>query len=113
MEVKLFFALVLFILVGSHDAADMDPSRSTPDLLQQAIKYLVNYTASEAKTRLDMNNIGSTVAAIAYQELTEKLSKYKYIYLMVNTSISIVHFLLPIVSVCISFLRSSDISKAL
>ena len=73
MEVKLFFAaLVLFILVNSNDAADQ---ASGPGLLQEAIKYLVNYTASEAKTRLNMNNIGSTVAAIAYQELTEKLGR--------------------------------------
>ena len=107
MEVKLLFALVLFILVSSHDAAN---SPSSPDLLQQAIKYLVNYTASEAKTRLDMNNIGSTVAAIAYQDLTEKLGRHKYYSNFIG------HFLLlPIVSICISFFppRSSYIPKAL
>ena len=91
MGVKLLFALVLLILVSSHDAANMSPSRSGPDLLQQAIKYLVNYTASEAKTRLNMNNIGSTVAAIAYQELTEKLGRHKNNILNIGNFIG--HFL--------------------
>lgn len=88
MKPKLFYTLAVCLLilgeVSSHDVADVYPSWRNSDVpssqrgsgvLQQAIKYLVNYTASEAKASLNMHNIGSTVAAIAYQELTEKLSK--------------------------------------
>ena len=75
MVVKLIVVLVLFGLITGHNAADTAIQNGS-GLLQQAIKYLVNYTASEAKTRLDMKSIGSTVAAIAFQELTEKLGRY-------------------------------------
>ena len=81
MEVKLF-AVVSYLLVlgtvSSQDVKYVPHSRRDSGLLQQAIKYLVNYTAAEAEASLDMNNIGSTVAAIAYQEFTEKLGRKMY-----------------------------------
>ena len=43
--------------------------------LQEAVKNLINYTAIEVEARLDKNEIGSTIAAIAYQKVTAKLSK--------------------------------------
>ena len=81
MEVKLF-AVVLCLLVlgivGSQDVTYVPHSQRDSGLLQQAIKYLVNYTTAEAEASLDMNNIGSTVAAIAYQEFKEKLGRKMY-----------------------------------
>ena len=76
MEVKLLVLCSLMLgMACSQNVPDVLNPRGGSGLLQQAIKYLVNYTASEAEARLDMNNIGSTVAAIAYQELTEKLGR--------------------------------------
>ena len=67
-------SLMLGVVCSQH-VVDVPRSQGGSGLLQQAIKYLVNYTAAEAEARLDMNNIGSTVAAIAYHELTEKLGR--------------------------------------
>ena len=89
MAVKLIVVLVLFSQVIGHDAADMAIQNGS-GLLQQAIKYLVNYTASEAKTRLDMQGIGSTVAAIAFQELTEKLGRYISIFTYINSTVPLI-----------------------
>lgn len=76
MEVKsLVLCLLMLGIASSQYVADVSRSRWGPGLLQQAIRYLVNYTAAEAEERLNMNNIGSTVAAIAYEELTEKLGR--------------------------------------
>ena len=80
MEAKTVSVLVfvmclpMFSIATSHHG-DISNHQGSSGLLQQAIKYLVNYTAAEAEARLDMNNIGSTVAAIAYHELTEKLGR--------------------------------------
>ena len=77
MKAKLSSILVACLLilseVSSHDVADVSHPQRGSTLLHQAIKHLVNYTASEAKASLDMYNMGSTVAAIAYQQLNEKL----------------------------------------
>jgi len=94
MDPKFFYTIVVCLLVldgvSSNDVADVYPSRWGSDVssssqressLQQAIKYLVNYTASEAKASLDMYSIGSTVAAIAYQELTDKFGMCIHSYL--------------------------------
>ena len=67
-------SLMLGVVCSQH-VVDVPRSQGGSGLLQQAIKYLVNYTAAEAEARLDMNNIGSTVAAIVYHELTEKLGR--------------------------------------
>ena len=78
METKFSFTLVVLclpILVGSQDVADVTHSHIGSSLLQQAVRYLVNYTATEARAHMDMYNIGSTVAAIAYEKLTEKLGR--------------------------------------
>ena len=75
MEMKhLVLCLVAMCLVTSQDATDTDDPQSSP--LQQAVKYLVNYTAIEAGQHMDMYNIGSTIAAIAYDKLMEELGKY-------------------------------------
>ena len=78
MEAKTVLVFVMclpmFSIATSH-RGDISNRQGGSGLLQQAIKYLVNYTAAEAEARLDMNNIGSTVAAIAYHELTEKLGR--------------------------------------
>ena len=78
---KFSFKLVILCstilgLVSCQDVADVPHSQTGSSLLQQAVGYLVNYTASEAKAHMDMYNIGSTVAAIAYEKLTEKLGRY-------------------------------------
>jgi len=79
MEVKLSFALIICLLIlheiSGYDVADVPHLQRGPILLHRAVKHLVNYTASEAKASLDMNSIGSTVAAIAYQKLNEKLGQ--------------------------------------
>lgn len=76
VDMKVKRALVLVIctltLVSSQEVAH---SRRGSTVLQQAIKNLINYTATEAEARLDKNNIGSIIAAIAYQELTAKLGR--------------------------------------
>ena len=78
MEAKTVLMFVMFLpmfsIATSHHG-DISNHQGGSGLLQQAIKYLVNYTAAEAEARLDINNIGSTVAAIAYHELTEKLGR--------------------------------------
>ena len=78
MEAKTVLVFVMYLpmfsIATSHHR-DISNHQGGSGLLQQAIKYLVNYTAAEAEARLDMNNIGSTVAAIAYHELTEKLGR--------------------------------------
>lgn len=81
MEAKHFFILVLCSLMLGivSSSADVSRLRRGSGLLQQAINYLVNYTATEAEAHLDMKSIGSTIAGIAYQELTKKLSKNLYV----------------------------------
>ena len=75
MEMKhLLLCLVTMCLVTGQDAADMNDPQT--NLLHQAVRYLVNYTASEAGQHMDMYDIGSTVAAIAYDKLIEQLGKY-------------------------------------
>ena len=85
MEIK-FFTLVLYsIILGLASSQDVaTPSHTGSGLLQQAIRYLVNYTAAEATAYMDMYNLGSTVAAIAYEKLTEKLGRH-----ICNTSTNI------------------------
>ena len=80
METKFSFTLVLCsITLGLASSQDVAaPSHTGSSLLQQAIRYLVNYTAAEARAHMDMYNLGSTVAAIAYEKLTEKLGKHTY-----------------------------------
>lgn len=80
MEPKLSIVLVLCLLimgvVSSHRVPDVSRSQRGSSFLQQAIRYLVNYTAAEAEAHMDMNNIGSRVAAIAYEKLTENLGRH-------------------------------------
>ena len=73
------FILVLFLLtlVSSQSVADVSSHyQQRSRLLKQAIEHLVNYTTTEAKTHLDLYNIESAVAAIAYEQLTKKLGRY-------------------------------------
>ena len=77
MAIKFSFTLVLCLgFASSQDVADVPHPQTGSSLLQQAVRYLVNYTASEARAHMDMDNIGSTVAAIAYEKLTEKLGRH-------------------------------------
>ena len=54
----------------------MSHTERASSLLQQAITYLVNYTAAEAKAHMDAYNLASRVAAIAYDKLTDKLGMW-------------------------------------
>lgn len=79
MKAILPFVLVTILgAVGSQEVGDVSPSQRSSMLLQEAVRNLINYTAMEVEARLDMNDIGSTVAAIAYQKVTKKLGKYMY-----------------------------------
>lgn len=62
-------------VVGNQEVGDVSPVNKGSNYLQQAIQNLINYTAIEVEAHLDMNDIGSTIAAIAYQKFTAKLSK--------------------------------------
>ena len=62
-------------VVGSHKL-DVSPSNKGSTFLREAVRNLINYTAIQVEARLDMNDIGSTIAGIAYQKLTTKLGKY-------------------------------------
>ena len=66
--------LLMSSVVGSHEV-DISPSHKGSKFLREAVKNLINYTTIEVQAGLDMNDIGSTVAGIAYQKLTEKLSE--------------------------------------
>ena len=70
---------LLLVAVSSHEVGDVAPSNRGSTFLREAVKNLINYTAIEVQAHLDMNNIGSTIAAIAYKKLTENLGKYNII----------------------------------
>ena len=69
------FVACILTMVSGREVADVPRSRRGSNPLQQAIAHLVNYTTAEAEERLDINRIGSTVAAIAYQKLKERLGR--------------------------------------
>ena len=60
---------------ASHEV-DVPSSHKGSTFLREAVKNLINYTALEIEAHLDMNDIGSKIAGIAYQKLTTKLCKY-------------------------------------
>ena len=79
METRCTFVhLCMYLLIlgamGSHEV-DVSPSHKGSAFLREAVKNLINYTAIEVEAHLDMNDIGSTIAGIAYQKLTTKLGK--------------------------------------
>ena len=80
METKLSLRLVLYLLIlgiaRSQKVQEMSHTERASSLLQQAITYLVNYTAAEAKAHMDAYNLASRVAAIAYDKLTDKLGMW-------------------------------------
>ena len=71
----LILCLLILGTTSSEHISNVSHSQTGSSLLQQAIKYLVDYTASEAEAHLDMNNMESRVAGIAYEKLTEKLGR--------------------------------------
>ena len=78
MEARLLFVLDMSLLIlGVVESHEIGPgvSHKGYTFLQEAVRNLINYTAVEVEAHLDMNDLGSTVAAIAYQKLTEKLGK--------------------------------------
>ena len=69
-------SLLILGAVGSQALREVTSSTKRGSMfLQEAVKNLINYTAIEVEARLDKNEIGSTIAAIAYQKVTAKLSK--------------------------------------
>ena len=45
-------------------------------ILQGSVEHLINYTAYEALEHLNLKNLGSNVADVAYESYKDKLSKY-------------------------------------
>lgn len=74
--VHLCLCLLTLSAVVGHKI-DVSTSHKGSTFLREAVKNLINYTAIEVEAHLDMNEIGSTIAGIAYQKLTTKLSKLK------------------------------------
>lgn len=77
---KLILCFLILGMTSCQHVSDV-PARSQTrsSYLQQAINYLVNYTATETESHMDMNDIGSRVAAIAYEKLTENLGRCNYV----------------------------------
>ena len=71
-------ALIVYLLMssvmGSREVG-VSPSHKRSTFLREAVRNLINYTAIEVQAHLDMSDIGSTVAGIAYQKLIAKLSE--------------------------------------
>ena len=77
---KLILCLLILGMTSCQHVSDVSArSQTRSSYLQQAINYLVNYTATETETHMDMNDIGSRVAAIAYEKLTENLGRCNYV----------------------------------